>query len=119
MRAPELLTCPFCGSNDVDNKRADARYHCYRCGADGPQIPYAPDDKAWTWQTRATQPDPRDEVIATLVEALDNLIDAITAEDSIGDRPLIITGPTKNLKWLIEATDDAYAALAAAKAVAK
>ena len=70
MKAPELLTCPFCGSNDVDNKRADARYHCYRCGADGPQIPYAPDDKAWTWSTRTAQPDPRDEVIATLVDAL-------------------------------------------------
>ena len=74
MSAPKPLFCPFCGSNDVDNGRADARYHCYRCGADGPQIPYAPDDKAWTWSTRATQPDPRDEVIAKLVEALEDVV---------------------------------------------
>ena len=69
--------------------------------------------------SRTPKPDPRDEVIATLVDTLDNLIDAITSEDRIGDRALTITGATGNLKWFIEATDDAYAALASAKAVMK
>lgn len=63
------------------------------------------------------QPDPRDEVIKGLVEALDNLLEAITTEDRFHDRSLTITGPTYNLKWLLEAEEDARAALAAAKAV--
>ena len=66
-----------------------------------------------------TQPAPRDEVIKGLIKALDNLLDAVTAEDNIGDHALVITGPKGNVEWLIEATDDARAALAAAKAVIK
>ena len=48
---------------------------------------------------------------ARLREALDSLTDAVTASDRFGDRALAITGPTGNLKWLIEATDEARAAL--------
>ena len=60
---------------------------------------------------RATlEPDPR---VEKLVEALDNLLDAITASDEIGDRTLTITGSTANLTWLLETEDDARAALAA------
>jgi uncharacterized membrane protein len=51
--------------------------------------------------------------VARLREALDNLLDAITALDEIGDRTLTITGSTANLKWLLEAEEDARAALAA------
>jgi hypothetical protein len=52
------------------------------------------------------------EVLA-LVEALDNLLEAITAENQFHDRSLTITGPTVNLKWLLEAEDEARAAIAA------
>lgn len=52
------------------------------------------------------------EVLA-LVEALDNLLEAITAENQFHDRSLTITGPTVNLKWLLEAEDEAHAAIAA------
>ena len=51
-------------------------------------------------------------LLAEAVEALDNLIDAITATDQIGDRKLVITGSTANLKWLLEAEEDARATLA-------
>jgi len=44
-------------------------------------------------------------------EALDNLLEAITANDKFGDRSLTTTGPTANLKWLLEAEEDARAAL--------
>ncbi len=49
-----------------------------------------------------------------LAEALDNLLDAILAEDQRGDRALTIQGSTAALKWLLEAEDDAKAALAKA-----
>lgn len=49
--------------------------------------------------------------VARLREALDNLLDAIMAQDRFGDRALTITGPTAALKWLIEAGDAARAAL--------
>ena len=50
--------------------------------------------------------------VAELVEALDNLLEAISAENQHGDRSLTITGPTLNLKWLLEAQEDARAVLA-------
>ena len=43
--------------------------------------------------------------------ALDDLLDAITATDRHGDRKLTITGSTANLKWLLEAEEEARAAL--------
>jgi hypothetical protein len=52
---------------------------------------------------------------ARMREALDNLLDALTATDQIGDRCLIITGHTSNLRWLIETEDDARAALEGGK----
>jgi len=52
------------------------------------------------------------DAIAALVGALDNLLEAVTASDEIGERVLTITGPTANLKWLIDAVDDASTALA-------
>ncbi|WRH62090.1 MAG: hypothetical protein RSE12_17210 [Fuscovulum sp.] len=55
---------------------------------------------------------PDDGVVAELVEALDNLLEAVSAKDQHGDGALTITGPTANLKWLIEAEDDARAILA-------
>lgn len=55
---------------------------------------------------------PAPALMAELVEALDNLLEAISAETQHGDRSLTITGPTANLKWLIEAQDDARAILA-------
>jgi GAF domain-containing protein len=45
-------------------------------------------------------------------ELIDNLLEAITASDRHGDRSLTITGPTYNLKWLLEAEEDACAWLA-------
>jgi hypothetical protein len=51
--------------------------------------------------------------VKVLVEALDNLLEAITASDQIGDRSLTITGPTANLRRLLDACVDARAALAA------
>lgn len=54
-------------------------------------------------------------LIEELVGALDNLIDAVTAEDRFGDRSLTITGSTAALKWLIEAQDEASAILAKLK----
>jgi hypothetical protein len=51
-----------------------------------------------------------------LVDALDNLLESITATDRFGDRALTITGPTANLKWLLESCEDAKAALATAEA---
>ena len=54
--------------------------------------------------------------VAALVEALEGLLDATTAENRFGDRALTITGPTANLKWLIDAQDEAHAALAALRA---
>ncbi len=53
--------------------------------------------------------DPR---VQALVEALDDLLEAITAEDRFGDRSLTITGPTANLKWLLETEEEARATLA-------
>lgn len=50
-----------------------------------------------------------------LLEALDSLLDAIAAETQHGDRSLTITGPTANLKWLLEACEDARAAIAKAR----
>ena len=43
--------------------------------------------------------------------ALDDLLDAITATDRHGDRTLTITGPIANLKCLLEAEEEARAAL--------
>ena len=50
----DLKPCPFCGCKDVGeiNTNRSPRIHCYRCGADGPIIPYAEDTKFWTWNTR-------------------------------------------------------------------
>ena len=45
--------------------------------------------------------------IEALTDALDNLLEAITAEDQFHDRSLTITGPTANLRWLLEAEEDA------------
>lgn len=56
---------------------------------------------------------PQIKALKLIRDELDNLLDAITADDKFGDRSLTITGPTSNLKWLIEAQDDARAALAA------
>jgi predicted DCC family thiol-disulfide oxidoreductase YuxK len=47
-----------------------------------------------------------------LVDAADDLLNAITAENKFGDRSLTITGPTANLKLLMGAEDDALAAIA-------
>ena len=46
-----------------------------------------------------------------LREALDNLLEALTAEDQFRDRVIRITGLKPNLQWLLEAEDDARAAL--------
>jgi hypothetical protein len=53
--------------------------------------------------------------LAQAVEALDDLLEAITAEDRFGDRSLTITGSTANLKWLLDAEDTARATLAEIK----
>ena len=49
--------------------------------------------------------------IAEMNGALDSLLDAITASDMVGDRSLTITGPTANLKWLLEAEEEARDAI--------
>lgn len=51
-------------------------------------------------------------LLAKAVEALDDLLEAITAEDRFGDRSLTITGPTANLKWLLETEEEARTTLA-------
>ena len=53
--------------------------------------------------------------LAQAVDALDDLLEAITAEDRFGDRSLTITGSTANLKWLLDAEDTARATLAEIK----
>ena len=53
------------------------------------------------------------EAAEKLAEAADSLLDAILAEDRLGGRSLTIQGSTAALKWLIEAEDDAKAALTA------
>jgi hypothetical protein len=50
--------------------------------------------------------------LAKAVEALDGLLEAITATTQHGDRSLTITGPTANLKWLLETEEEARALLA-------
>ena len=45
-------------------------------------------------------------------ELIDNLLEAITASDRHGDRSLTITGPTYNLKWLLQAEEHACAWIA-------
>ena len=50
-----------------------------------------------------------------MAEALEGLLDAIFAQDHRGDRLLTITGPTASLKWLLEAEEEARAALAKAR----
>jgi chromosome segregation ATPase len=50
--------------------------------------------------------------LAKAVEALDGLLEAITATTQHGDRSLTITGPTANLKWLLETEEEARATLA-------
>ena len=51
---------------------------------------------------------------AAAVEALETLFDAITATDHVGDRKLTITGSTANLRWLLDAEENAQLILAAA-----
>ena len=53
----------------------------------------------------------RADRIEALTDALDNLLEAITAEDQFHDRSLTITGSTANLRWLLEAEEDARAVL--------
>ena len=62
---------------------------------------------------------PQIKALKLIRDELDNLLDAITADDKFGDRSLTITGPTSNLKWLIEAQDDARSAIAAYAALAE
>lgn len=50
--------------------------------------------------------------LARAVEGLDGLLEAITATTQYGDRSLDITGPTANLKWLLEAEEAARAIIA-------
>ena len=50
--------------------------------------------------------------LAKAVEALDDLLEAITAEDRFRDRSLTITGSTANLKWLLDAENNARTTLA-------
>ena len=65
-----LKPCPFCGGKDVDGEmHEDGRLHCYRCGANGPAMPYARDDKFPTWNTRADLVDPAAIREAALREA--------------------------------------------------
>ena len=53
--------------------------------------------------------------LAKAVEALDDLLEAITAEDRFRDRSLTITGSTANLKWLLDAENNARTTIAALK----
>jgi chromosome segregation ATPase len=46
------------------------------------------------------------------IKALDGLLEAITATTQHGDRSLTITGPTANLKWLLEMEEEARTTLA-------
>ena len=91
MTALELKPCPFCGRGAEFSlgKTGDGKdWHyteCVNCGATGPLVNYADhniainDALADAWNRRAdlaaVQPDPRDEVIKGLVEALDQMLD--------------------------------------------
>jgi Lar family restriction alleviation protein len=110
---------------------------CDACGSRGPEVRTGydrADDALWraeaitSWNTRT--PDTSIEALTVereffeeewvsavdklnkAVEALDDLLEAITAEDRFGDRSLTITGPTANLKWLLETEEEARATLA-------
>lgn len=81
--ADDLKPCPFCNRRDVDGQmHKDGRVHCYRCGADGPTVPYARDDRFPTWNTRAT--DPRIEALERerddLIHDLDRIKDSETEQ---------------------------------------
>ena len=86
----------------------DRMYVDWRPGLGVTQGPLTADRQGWV---RADLHDALQAENARLREALDSLTDAVTASDRFGDRALAITGPTGNLKWLIEATDEARAAL--------
>ena len=68
----KLKPCPFCGCKTPDAYLyAGGRVHCYRCGADGPVIPYAPDDKFPKWNDR-----PGDDALRN---ELKGILDRLTA----------------------------------------
>ena len=64
----------------------------------------------WPYQGETMAHEAADRIEA-LTDALDNLLEAITAEDQFHDRSLTITGSTANLRWLLEAEEDARAVL--------
>jgi Lar family restriction alleviation protein len=134
-----IKPCPFCGGEAyfAVGKIVDGRdWHyveCVQCGAIGPDVKYADHNiavksaNALAWNTRT--PDPHIEALTAereffeeewvsavdklnkAVEALDGLLEAITATTQHGDRSLTITGPTANLKWLLETEEEARATL--------
>jgi hypothetical protein len=87
-----------------------------RKSADRIEALIAERDEAWKRAAHAEKMWGEAEVkLAKAVEALDDLLEAITAEDRFGDRSLTITGSTANLKWLLDAEDTARATLAEIK----
>jgi len=105
--APDLATTLLAAWDERDAMQRSQTYSYI--GRDGKTV-LARDleDRAEAAEAKLAE---RDAEIARLRETLDNLLDAITATDQIGDRVLSITGSTANLKWLIETIEDSRAAL--------
>ena len=108
MSAPKLKSCPFCGGCLEMVSILHYRHPKGKCVISGHVFPKG---YIGQWNTRVAQPDPRDEVIARLVEALTlaaNRLHSCAVDYETGSREFIVTS-----EW----ADEARAALAAAKAV--
>ena len=105
MSAPKLKSCPFCGGCLEMVSVVHYRHPKGKCVISGHVFPKG---YIGQWNTRVAQPDPRDEVIARLVEALRLM------RSTYPYNP-----PCYGWEEQVEAHKTAKAALAAAKAVMK
>ena len=101
MTAPKLKSCPFCGGCLEMVSILHYRHPKGKCVISGHVFPKG---YIGQWNTRVAQPDPRDEVIEALVDALHTIS---------GDIQINADGEEE----LSDAARIARAALAAAKAV--
>lgn len=99
--------CQKCPKTYEDPTYGKCQKACYGVAEETMQVAAANARLIAAAPTLATLYADQADELARVMEALDHLLDAITATDQIGDRVLTITGGTAALKWLIEAEDDA------------